>query len=147
MKVLLKQQVKKLGQKGDVVEVNDGYSRNFLFPKGLAIPATDGLVKQADASRSAREDAQKILEQEMFKALSEVKGKVVVHKVSADDGGHLYAGLHAKEVVTAINGGTGRNFHEAQLSFDEPIKKTGEHEIKILIGDKSGGVVLNVVSE
>lgn len=125
MKVILRDNIDGLGRKGDVCDVQAGYFRNYLRPKGMAFRATDGNAGQAEAMRRAgalrnaadRADAE------------EVATKLVpaVITISANaDGGHLYGSVGAGDIVEAIEAQTGVVIDRRTLRLDTPIKDVGE---------------------
>jgi len=124
MKVILTKPVEDLGDKGDVVDVADGYARNYLVPKKFAVKASTGALKQADAMRVARIEAvRKSLEEARLLADS-LAGTRVVVAARAGDAGNLFG---SKAIVKF----TGIDIDKKIIKIDEPIKEIGLHEIAL----------------
>lgn len=135
MKVILKEDVKSLGKKGDLVNTSDGYARNFLFPKGLAVEAN----AQAMNDFNNREKAKKFHKQEEIKAASAVKDKLEgkTFKLTAKAGanGKLFGSVTAKDVADKIKAELGEDIDKRKIVMQD-IKAFGtvEAEIKVYQG-------------
>jgi large subunit ribosomal protein L9 len=131
MKIILTKSVEDLGDKGDVVEVADGYARNYLVPKKFAVKASDGALKQAESMRLARIDAErKSLEE--AQALGEtLAGVRVVVAARAGDAGNLFGSIGASDIAEAIVKFTGVEIDTKIIQIEEPIKEIGLHEIAL----------------
>lgn len=131
MKVVLRDDVEKLGTKGDLVEVADGYARNYLVPRGLAIEATKGTVKQAEAMRRNRE-ARTVREREAAQAVaSQFTGRTVEVPARAGEGGKLFGSVTAADVADAIQAQIGVEVDRRKLVLDEPLKELGPAEVEL----------------
>ena len=127
MKLVLRTDVAQVGKKGDIVDVADGYGRNYLVPKGLAFLASDGVADQAARMRRGRDlrDAQD------RGAAEEVAKKLVpqvftiAHRAGAE--GKLFGSVTAAEVADAVTAQTGIEIDRRKLHLDEPIKAVGTH--------------------
>ncbi len=131
MKVILKQDVKALGRKGEIKEVSDGYARNFLLPKGLAIEATAGNLKILS---EVKENAiqKEIREEGEAKALAErLKGLTVTFKAKTGENGRLFGSITAKDVADQIVKVAKVELDKRKLEIDDAIKTLGEHPVKI----------------
>lgn len=131
MKVILKQDVKKLGNAGDLLEVNDGYARNFLIPRGLADEATSGRVKQLKekkASQQARDEKEK---QEAEALKKHLQGKQVRLAVSAGDKGKLFGSVTGAQIAQAVSKQFGSEVNKKDLKLDEQVKQVGEYKFRI----------------
>lgn len=131
MKLVLTQDVPDLGHKGDVVDVADGYGRNYLVPRSLAILATPGAMKDAEALRTARvaaEAAALEAAEQVAQALADTT--VVVAARSADEG-KLFGSIGARDVAEAITKYTGVEVPAEQVRLAGPIKEIGLHEILV----------------
>ncbi len=131
MKVILTKPVEHLGDKGDVVDVADGYARNYLVPKKFAVKASAGSLKQAESMRLARiESARKSLDD--AKALADsLSGTRVVVAARAGDAGNLFGSIGTADIAEAIVKFTGVDIDKKIIKIDEPIKEIGLHEIAI----------------
>jgi large subunit ribosomal protein L9 len=127
VKLVLRSDVAQVGKKGDIVEVADGYGRNFLVPKGLAFPASEGVEAQATAmrrSRDVRDATDRAAAQEVATRLVP---KVVTITARAGAEGKLFGSVTAPEIVDAVATQTGVELDRRQLHLDEPIKTLGTH--------------------
>ena len=131
MKVILTKSVEDLGDKGDVVDVADGYARNYLVPKKFAVKASAGSLRQAEAMRLARiESARKSLADAQALADS-LAGTRVVVAARAGDAGNLFGSIGSADIAEAIVKFTGVDIDRKIIQIDEPIKEIGIHEIAI----------------
>jgi len=131
VKVVLRSDVENLGTKGDLVEVRDGYARNFLVPRGLAIAATPGAERQAAAmrrNREAREARERAAATELAATLSSRRVEVVAR---AGEGGRLFGSVTAADIADAFAAQFEVEIDRRRISLDEPIKELGEHELPI----------------
>ena len=147
MKVILQQDVRGQGKKGQLVEVSDGYARNFLLPKKLAVVATAenlNTMKQQEKARKAQEAAEKAEAEATAKKL---EGLMVKIPAKAGEGGRLFGAVTAKEVSEALADQFGVNIPKARLVLDEPIKSCGGYQIRAKLGYEVIGTVNVVVVE
>ena len=147
MKVILQQDVRGQGKKGQLVEVSDGYARNFLLPKKLAVIATAenlNTMKQQEKARKAQEAAEKAEAEATAKKL---EGLMVKIPAKAGEGGRLFGAVTAKEVSEALSDQFGVNIPKARLVLDEPIKSCGGYQIRAKLGYEVSGTVNVVVVE
>jgi large subunit ribosomal protein L9 len=150
MKLILTAEVDHLGSSGDIVEVKDGYGRNFLLPRGLAIVASRGAERQAEEIRRAREvKAVQGLEhaKELKTTLEGLTGVQLSVKASADTG-KLFGSVTAADVVAAIKRAGGPNLDKRTVQLPKAhIKSVGTHPIVVrLHPDVDAAVSLNVVA-
>ncbi|MCB0986203.1 MAG: 50S ribosomal protein L9 [Microthrixaceae bacterium] len=127
MRLILRSDVDGVGHKGDVVEVSNGYGRNYLLPRGLAFKATEGAKAQAEAmkrSRDIRDAAARQAAQEVAKQL--VASPVSISARVGGDG-RLFGSITTADIASAITAQTGVEIDRKQLSLDEPIKALGTH--------------------
>ena len=147
MKVILQQDVRGQGKKGQLVEVSDGYARNFLLPRKLAVTATAenlNTMKQQEKARKAQEAAEKAEAEATAKKL---EGLMVKIPAKAGEGGRLFGAVTAKEVSEALSAQHGVNIAKAKLVLDEPIKACGGYQIKAKLGYEIVGTVNVMVVE
>jgi large subunit ribosomal protein L9 len=131
MKVILLENVEGVGKRGEAKEVKDGYGRNFLIPRHLAMPATKGNVK------SLHEFAKKLIDgkERAVKAAESTKQKLeeatltIKHKTGHD--GRLFGSVTSKELAAAIKGRFGLDLDRKSIKLDEPIKMTGAYSIDV----------------
>jgi large subunit ribosomal protein L9 len=131
MRVVLRTDLPTLGKRGDVVEVADGYSRNYLLPKGLAILATAGVQSQADAMRRSR-DLRDTRDREAAETVARTLVPVII-KIQAKAGseGRLFGSVTANDVADAVAAQTKVVLDRRRLHLDEPIKTLGTHEVPV----------------
>ena len=131
MKVILKQDVAKVGKKGDLVEVSDGYGRNFLVGRGLGEEATPGKLREYQEfqkTQKARDDKRQKSAEEMKKKLG---GKLVSVKVSAGEGGKLFGSVTSAQVAEALSAQFGAGIDKKDIKLDESIKQAGSYAFRI----------------
>ena len=144
MKVILLQDVKSQGKKDDVIEVNDGYARNFLFPRKLAIEANKSNMNEL-GNRKAAENFK--AEQELKKAKEQgeiLSGKTVTIYQKTGAGDKLFGSVTAKEIAEAVKASTGIDVDKKKIVIDEPIKSLGEYKAEIKL-HVNVHVTINVV--
>ena len=131
MKIILTQEVNNLGSPGDVVEVKDGYGRNYLLPQGFAIPWTKGAEKQVTSIKRAR-SAREIRDLGHAK---EVKAQLEALKVSlsarAGTGGRLFGSVTAGEVQEAVKAAGGPDLDKRRIELPGHIKSTGQYQVQV----------------
>ncbi|UXA18125.1 50S ribosomal protein L9 [Mycobacterium sp. SMC-4] len=150
MKLILTAEVENLGTAGDTVEVKDGYGRNYLLPRGLAIVATRGAQRQADDIRRAQElKGVKSLEhaRELKQAIEALDG-VELSAKTAGDSGKLFGSVTAADVVAAIKKAGGPNLEKRTVHLPKAhIKTVGSHQVTVhLHPDVNATLSLNVVA-
>jgi large subunit ribosomal protein L9 len=148
MKVILRSDVSELGKRGDILEVSDGYARNYLVPKGLAMAATSGAEAQAAGMRRARDlrDAQdRAAAEEVATALVP---KVISVRARAGSEGKLFGSVTSADIVAAVEAQTGVKLDRKRVHLDEPIKTIGTHSVPVkLHSDVEFPVTVDVASE
>ncbi len=131
MKLILLSDIPDLGHRGDVVEVADGYARNYLLPRKHAIKATEGAIAQAEALRRARVEAERKKKDEAERVATQLVGTRVVIAAQAGDEGRLYGSIGAGDIVEGIKKFTGVELDRKVVEITEPIKAIGLHEVTI----------------
>ena len=131
MKVILTKDVEDLGNKGQVVNVADGYARNYLVPRSLAVKATDGALRQAEAMRVAREEALVAARQEAEGYAQSLTGTRVVVAARAGDEGKLFGSIGDGDIAAAITKFTGITVDRRIVELDAPIREIGLHEVML----------------
>ena len=133
MKLILTADVNELGKRGDVVDVAEGYARNFLLPKNKAIKANEGALAQAETVREARIEAERRAKDEAENIATQLVGSRVVLAAQAGDEGQLYGSVGAGDVVEGIKRFTGIELDRSQIEMATPIKAIGLHEIQVKV--------------
>ena len=131
MKVILKEDVKALGKKGDVVEVSDGYARNMLLPKGYATEATEGNIRSLKKQKAIAAE-KKAEEKAAAQQTAEKIGKVSVEiKTKAGEGGRIFGSITSKDIADALKAQHNITVDKKKILLDSPIKQTGEMTVEI----------------
>ena len=147
MRVVLRSDLDHVGKRGDIVDVADGYARNFLLPKGHAIVATSGVTTQAASMRKARD-----LKDAKDREAAEVVARTLVPMViripaKAGSGGKLFGSVTTADIADAVSQQAKVNLDRRRLHLDEPIKSTGTHEVPVkLHSDVEFRITVEVVS-
>lgn len=131
MKLILTADVNELGKRGDVVEVTDGYARNFLLPRKKAIKASEGMLAQAESIRAARAEAERRAKETAENIATQLVGTRVVLAAQAGDEGQLYGSVSAVDVVEGVKRFTGIELERGAIAIARPIKAIGLHEIQV----------------
>ncbi|HEX9376477.1 MAG TPA: 50S ribosomal protein L9 [Actinomycetota bacterium] len=131
MKIILQKEVEKLGVPGDVVTVADGYARNFLVPRGMAIPASKGAVRHVESLRrahGARVNKARGEAQALADRLSAIPIKVTAR---AGEEGRLFGSITTADLAEEIAKQTGQAIDRRDIHLDEPIRSLGTHEVSV----------------
>ena len=159
MKVILQQDVKGQGKKGQMVEVSEGYARNFLLPRKLAIAATADAINTMnlkEKARKAEEARQKAEAEATAEKLKECMVKLTakagrlelkVPKLKAGNGGRLFGAVTTKEISDGLRQQFGIDIPKQKLVLDEPIKAFGSYQVKAKLGFEVNGTVYVSVFE
>jgi len=135
MKIVLRQDVPKVGEAGSVQTVSNGYARNYLIPKGLAVVATDGELKVA-AHNLAVKERKVARQEEQLRSLSEkIEGQRLTFTARAGEQGRLYGSITASDVATALAAQISEEIDRRRVVLDEPLRSVGEHKVTVhLVG-------------
>jgi large subunit ribosomal protein L9 len=131
MKVVLLKDVKNMGKRDDIVNVSDGYARNFLFPQKLAAEATPGTLKEIERKRAAQDAREAELRTEALAKAELLKNKTIVLQVKCGDKGRLYGSVTAAEVAEALEKQHGIKADKRKIDIGDPIRETGVREISV----------------
>lgn len=129
MKLILIKSVEPLGTKGDVVDVSDGYARNYLIPRKFAVKASDGALRQAEAMRQAQIDGERKALEDARTLGDSLSGTRVVVAARAGDAGNLFGSIGPADIAEAIVKFTGVEIDKKIIVVQEPIKEIGLHEV------------------
>lgn len=136
MQVILLEDVKALGKKGDIVNVSDGYARNAIIPKKLGVEATPKNLN--DLKLQKKHEAK--VAQEIYEAAvalsKEVEEKKVVVKIKCGEGGRLFGAISTKEIAAATKEQTGLDLDKKKMQLTDPIKALGTYEIPVKLHPK-----------
>jgi large subunit ribosomal protein L9 len=148
MRIILQREIEKLGVPGDIVEVKDGYARNYLLPRGLAIPASRGAVKHAERLREAHHSrVEKARVEAETLAADLAKTRLRVASKAGEDG-KLFGSVTAQHLADELSRATGQPIDRKRIHLDEPIRSLGTHEVDVhLHPDIDTKVTVEVVQE
>ena len=147
MKVILQQDVKGHGKKGQMVEVSDGYGRNYLLPRKLAVEATAenvNTMKMQDKAKQARLAEEKAAAQA---AAEQLKGCQVNIRAKAGQGGRLFGSITSREISDELKAQHGIDVNKSKIVLSDPIKSFGAFEVKCKLGSEISGVINVLVIE
>ena len=147
MKVILQQDVKGQGKKGQMVEVSEGYARNFLLPKKLAIPATTDAINTMNLKEKARKAEEARMKAEAQETAEKLKELQVKLTAKAGNGGKLFGAVTTKEISEGLKKQFNIDIPKQKLVLDEPIKAFGTYHVKAKLGFEITGTVSVAVSE
>ncbi len=141
MKVILSDDVEKLGKKGDVVVVADGYARNFLVPKGLAMMATKGSLKQAELMQKARAEREERAREEAAKKVAHLGSAPVYISARAGEGGRLFGSVTSSDVARAIADQLEESVDKRDVLLEDPIRSLGTHQVEVKLHEQVTALV------
>ncbi len=147
MKVILLEDVKSLGKKGDIIQANDGYARNFLLPKKLGIEATTNNLNDLKLQRSNEERLAKEHLEEAQKFAKELEEKEIVVYIKSGEGGKTFGSISSKEIAQAFKEQCGLEIDKKKIQLEESIKNLGVYEVKIKLHPKVTGTLKVKVQE
>ena len=147
MKVILLQDVKGQGKKGQLIDVSDGYARNFLLPKKLAIAATADAINTMNLKEKARKAEEARLKAEAEATAAKLKDCQVKLTAKAGAGGKLFGAITGKEISEGLKKQFGLDVPKQKLVLPEPIKAYGTYQVKAKLGFEVSGTVSVSVSE
>ncbi|HZG01984.1 MAG TPA: 50S ribosomal protein L9 [Streptomyces sp.] len=131
MKIILTNEVSGLGNAGDVVEVKDGYARNYLLPRGFAIRWTRGGEKDVEQIRRARKSREIATIEQANEVKSQIEGLTVRLKVRAGDQGRLFGSVTQADIASAVKAAGGPDVDKRRIELGSPIKTLGSHKVTV----------------
>ena len=147
MKVILQQDVKGQGKKGQLVEVSEGYARNYLLPRKLAIPATTDAINTMNLKEKARRAEEARQKAEAEATAEKLKECMVKLTAKAGNGGRLFGAVTTKEISEGLKAQFSIDIPKQKLVLDEPIKAFGSYQVKAKLGFEVVGTVYVSVFE
>ena len=147
MKVILKADVRGKGKKGQMIEVAEGYARNFLMPKGLAVLATADAVNTMRLQEKAKAKADAEAKAAATEIAEKLKGLQVKVVSKGGEGGKLFGAVTGREIAAALKEQHGVDIDSKKLVLDEPIKSFGSYQVKAKLGFEVSGTVYVIVTE
>lgn len=148
MKLILQQEVKGLGKKDTIVEVSEGYARNFLLPKKLALPATEATVNQVNAQKAAqaRREQQALDEAKML--VSQLSKVSVTVSVKSGEGGKLFGSVTGKDVADALESQHGLTIDKRKVELKDAVKSVGTYTATVRVHPEvSAQISVQVIGE
>lgn len=146
MKVILLKDVRNVGQHGEVKDIADGYARNFLLPKKLAILATDEKIKEVTAQTQAQAEARKKEAEQLDNKINALRGKKVVLSAKATEKGGLFKAIAPKDIARAVLAEHSLEVPEASIVIATPIKTVGEHMVLLAGSTVKAELAVTVVA-
>ena len=147
MKVILLEDVKSLGKKGEIVTVNDGYARNFILPKKLGLEATGKNLNDLKLQRAHEEKRAKELLEAAQESARSLEGKAVVIKMKAGEGGKLFGSVSSKEIAAAYKEQHGLEIDKKKIQLSDPIRAFGSFEVPVKLHPQVTGTLKVNVQE
>ncbi|MBI2856680.1 MAG: 50S ribosomal protein L9 [Chloroflexi bacterium] len=145
MKVVLLQDVEKLGRTGDVKNVADGYGKNYLLPRGLAVVATPGAVKTVGVQKTAAAVRQARTAAEMAELAASLEGKQVEVTVKAGAKDRIYGSVTSADVARALNKLTGLNIEKKRIEMEKPVHELGTFKAMVKLSPEHSATISVVV--
>ncbi len=146
MKVIFLKDVPK-GKRGEIKDIADGYARNFLFPKGMALPATPSAIKEAKLLLDKKVEHQARQQEEQSKVAQELEGKELHFKAKAGAKGRLHGAITSANIADELSRLTGLEIDKKRVEIDEPLHQLGDHEIVINLGTGSAAKIKVIIEE
>ncbi len=144
MKIVLLDDVAKLGRKFEIKNVANGYARNALIPKGLAARADPATVRRIEILKKQHEQSEKQRQAQAVQSINQLSGTIINMAAKANDQGHLFEGIHPTEIAAAIKQETKIDLDPSWLKLERPIKAVGDYDLAIVHGDTKGQIKLRV---
>jgi large subunit ribosomal protein L9 len=146
MKVILLQDVAKIGSRSEIVEVPDGYAMNQLIPKRMAEPATKANVKRVERLNEHKAAGKEAAVESFETAVATIEATPITITVEANEKGHLFKAISPEEVVVAAQA-VGAVITDEMVSFTNPIKEIGEHQVTLTQADQTATISITVAGK
>ena len=148
MKVILQAELKGTGVKGQVIEVSDGYARNYLLPRKLAIEANASALNAIENAKKAVRHKEEARLAKAEATVRDLKGKVIQISARGGEGGKLYGSITAAEIAEKLNKQFGLDVDKRKIEMEEPIKRVGQSSVTIRLSPGvSTRMLVNVTAE
>jgi large subunit ribosomal protein L9 len=136
MRVILKQDVRELGSRGAVVNVADGYARNYLLPRGLAVPATDSNLRQREQHITVQKTKTDRLLDTADSVARKLEGLSITIRARTGEAGRLFGSVTAQDIADGIGAVTGAQVDRRKIELNETIKATGAYRVQLRLHPK-----------
>lgn len=146
MKVILLQDVARIGRRFEVKDVPHGHALNFLIPRKMAEPATKESLKRLEAHAGKRAEMQAGADEAFEALVAGLEGKTIEMPVEANEKGSLFQGIKASDIASFVSESHG-TLSENHIMLDAPLKELGEHEVMIASGERKATITLNLVKK
>lgn len=133
MKIILLKDHKELGKKGQMVESKDGFARNFLFPRKIAIEATPENVANWEVEQAKLREEERIALEKAMELKKEIEGKTIKFQVKSGNTGKLFGSITSQEISKALKGQGKLDIDKKKIELKDPIKTSGLHEVTIRV--------------
>lgn len=147
MKIILIQDVKKLGKKGEIIEVNDGYARNYILPQKLGVEANSKNLNDLKLQKQKEDKNAKKLLDEASELAAKIAEQVVTVKMKAGEGGKVFGSVSSKEIAEAMKKQCSLEIDKKKIQLQEPIRSFGFHEVGIKLHPQVTGTLRVKVEE
>lgn len=147
MKIILLKDISKIGKKGDIKDVSEGYAVNFAIPQKLALFATEENIKRAKMEKAVKDAEFKILDDLISKNIETLSNATVSIKSKANEKGHLFAGISKTDLAKEIEKQTRIKIDPDWIDIEKPIREVGNHIINIKANGKSGKIKIEVLGQ
>lgn len=134
MKVILQKDVKDLGKAGDIVNVSQGFARNYLFPRRMALVATEGKMAEWEHLKRVAEQKKRKAQQERQKVIEKINGMTVSFKVQAGENEKIFGSITNHDISEELEN-QGVSIDKRDIHLEEPIKMLGQHKATVKLGD------------
>lgn len=147
MKVILLEDVKNVGKKGKIINAKDGYARNFLFPKNLAIEATQANLKNLENVKKKQEDKEREIYEEAKKLEESLIKVSMIIKSKVGENGKLFGSITTKEIAEQLEVENGITIDKRKFELEEPIKSVGNYSVKVKLHPQVTAKINVIVTE
>ncbi|WP_326906718.1 50S ribosomal protein L9 [Sedimentibacter sp. MB31-C6] len=147
MKVILLEDVKNVGKKGKIINAKDGYARNFLFPKNLAIEATQANLKNLENVKKKQEEKEREIYEEAKKLEESLMKVSMVIKSKVGENGKLFGSITTKEIAEQLEVENGITIDKRKFELEEPIKSVGNYSVKVKLHPQVTAKINVIVTE
>ena len=133
MQVLLLRDIKRLGKAGETKKVADGYGRNYLLPRGLAVLATSGAIKRTEVQKAVKQQSDERIHTDATALAERLSALALTFKVKAGEKGRLYGSVTSAAIAEEIEKQIGHPVDKRKIKLDEPLRLLGTHQVPIVL--------------